>query len=89
MIALDQEELYTLLVGQLRYSLGRQSYIVGTTCDLVRKFVPELSPTQRNTLIADIRLHLTDLERGICNEQPADITDRWQQLLTILEAARG
>lgn len=35
--ALTEEDIDILLISAVRYALGRQSYIVGLTCDLVRK----------------------------------------------------
>ena len=83
-----QEDLYTLLVGQLRYSLGRRSYIVGVTADLVRKYARDLTANQRDTLLADLRRHVEDNRRGLM-EEPRDIAEVWSGLLDEMEAARA
>lgn len=79
-----QDDLYTLLVGALRYALGRQSYIVGSTADLVRRYAKDLAVQQRTTLIGALRDHI---ESGWHDRpDPRDIAETWETLLRELEA---
>jgi hypothetical protein len=85
-----QGDLYTLLVGAVRYALGRRSYIVGSTDRLVRQYARELGPAQRDTLLADLRRHVTEspaYDEGPLAE-PADIRAVWSNLLDDFEAGR-
>lgn len=43
-----------MLISAVRYALGRQSYIVGVTCDFVRTVKPKLSKYCIDILIRDI-----------------------------------
>ena len=43
-----------MLISAVRYALGRQSYIVGVTCEFVRTVKPKLSQWCINILIRDI-----------------------------------
>lgn len=80
----EQGELYELLVGALRYALGRQSYIVGSTARIVRKYARDLEPMQRDTILSDLRRYLEEDWRT----DPRDVRDVWQQLLNDFEAVR-
>lgn len=49
---LTPTDIGTLLVSAVRYALGRRTYIVGLTCDIVRRAKP--SPDVRAILLRDI-----------------------------------
>lgn len=80
----EQGELYEMLVGALRYALGRQSHIVGSTARLVRKYARDLEPMQRDTILSDLRRYLEEDWRN----EPRDVREVWQQLLDDFEAVR-
>lgn len=57
------EDLYSLLVGQVRYSLGRQSYVVGVACDQVRRYWRHLREGEREVIRRDVVEELARYER--------------------------
>lgn len=58
-----REDLYSLLVGQVRYSLGRQSYVVGVACDQVRRYWRHLREGEREVIRRDVVEELARYER--------------------------
>ena len=76
------EEL--MLISAVRYALGRQSYIVGATCEYVASIVDKLSQNCVNILIRDIedeikRYHGIGRTCGMeCDERD------WLNLLEVL-----
>ena len=57
------EDLYSMLVGQVRYSLGRQSYVVGVACDQVRRHWRHLREGERQVIQRDVVEELARYER--------------------------
>lgn len=53
-ITLTPNDAYLFLVSAVRYALGRRTYIVGWTCEQVRKIAPKLTADQQSVLIRDI-----------------------------------
>jgi len=53
-ILLTSDDAYLFLVSAVRYALGRKTYIVGWTCEQVRKIAPKLSPSHIDVIIKDI-----------------------------------
>jgi hypothetical protein len=56
-------DLYSMLVGQVRYSLGRSSYVVGTACDQVRRYWRHLREGERQVIQRDVVEELARYER--------------------------
>lgn len=54
-VTLSVDNASMLLVSAVRYALGRRTYIVSWTCDMIRVIAPNLSLEQREVLIRDIR----------------------------------
>lgn len=67
-IAIESSELWTMLLSTVRYSMGRSSYIVSTTCDLVRKYRHHLNQHQ----VVQIRREIEEALRSA--------EDRWCRL---------
>lgn len=66
----------TLLIGAVRYALGRRTYVVSTTCRIARAALRELDDGSRGVIARDIR---EALARGRCGDE---IDDRdWRNLL--------
>jgi hypothetical protein len=57
------DDLFSMLVGQVRYSVGRQSYIVGVACDQVRRYWRHLSPDERVVVERSVTDELARYER--------------------------
>lgn len=54
-IALSKDENFQrICVSAIRYALGRRTYIVGITCDFMKKYVEQLSDNSIHTIIRDI-----------------------------------
>lgn len=53
-IEIDQVEAYLLLVSAVRYALGRQTYIVRSTCESVRKLAKHLDICQLEVILRDV-----------------------------------
>jgi len=74
-------DLYSMLVGQVRYSLGRSSYIVGDACCQVRRYWRHLREGERAVIERDVVEELSRYERmqRTCGEQ---IDQReWERLV--------
>ena len=64
-------DLYSMLVGQVRYSLGRSSYVVGDACSQVRWYWRHLREGERAVIERDVVEELARYERmqRTCGEQ--------------------
>jgi len=51
---LSRDDVRTLLRALVTYSIGRRSYIVGSTCDHVRSYADVLTDDDRRAIIAEI-----------------------------------
>ena len=73
-----------MLIGAVRYALGRQSYIVGDTCAFVASVRKKLSKKCINIIIRDIRESIS-FYRNI-GKHCGDIHDEhdWELLLEML-----
>jgi hypothetical protein len=63
MAQVGSADLYTLLVGSVRYALGRSSYITATTADIVRRHWRDLDAGQREVVLRDLREAIDDADR--------------------------
>jgi hypothetical protein len=52
-----------MLVSSVRYAMGRRSYIVGQTCDMVRRYRDYLKPTEIQVIARDIGEELDRAKR--------------------------
>ena len=64
MIEVSKDNLGALLVCSVRYAMGRQSYMVGLICDLVRKHIGAVDKNTINTISRDISTELERCERS-------------------------
>lgn len=48
------EDVSMMLVSAERYALGRRTYIVGWTCDIIKKNIHLLSEKDKEVMIRDI-----------------------------------
>lgn len=62
-IDITHDDLFLLLVGQVRYSLGRSSYIVGVACEQVRRYWRHLDAGEREIVQRDVVEELARYER--------------------------
>jgi hypothetical protein len=58
-----RDDLFSMLVGQVRYSLGRQSYVVGVACEQVRRYWRHLREGERQVIQRDVVEELARYER--------------------------
>lgn len=74
-----------MLISAVRYALGRQSYIVGTTCNFVASIRDKLSENCIKILIRDISEEIEMYHRigQTCGMECDERT--WINLLQILE----
>lgn len=79
---LGDADLDMVLLSAIRYALGRATYIVGWTADLVAAQARWLAPGQRDVAIRDIEQALTEGRTG--HEQD---TVQWRRALNHLRAA--
>ena len=81
------EEL--MLVCAVRYALGRQSYIVGTTCEFVAGIKDKLSQNCINIMIKDIEESIK-YHHSVGRNCGMDIDERnWLNLLDILKGCKN
>jgi len=74
-------DLYSMLVGQVRYSLGRSSYIVGDACSQVRRYWRHLREGERAVIERDVAEELARYERmGSTCGDPCDQSE-WERLV--------
>ena len=57
------EDLYSMLVSSVRYAMGRKTYVVGETCDIVRRYRKHLREDQAMIIVRDIQRELDMVER--------------------------
>ena len=68
----------TVLIGALRYALGRKTYIVGITVDYIINEIPKLSEHCKRVMILDIENPYGGYGDD-CDER------KWMQLLAALK----
>ena len=73
----NQADLSMLLVSAQRYALGRRTYIVSWTCDVIKNNLNVLTGTDRRVMIRDI-------ESAINYGDGCDEND-WKELLKALK----
>lgn len=83
------DEFYMMLMCSVRYALGRSTYVVQEVADLVKKYGPLLSLSQRSRLLADVREKLEQARvwSGAIGEE---VDHRiWQNLVDFLDQLPG
>ena len=55
-ITISAQEFQKLVIESMRYTLGRRSYVVEETNELVRKYLPKIGNNTLGVLIQDIEL---------------------------------
>ena len=75
----NAEDLSAMLLGAVRYALGRRTYIVNWTCEFITKNVHLLTEKDKKVIIRDIK----DQERFGYGDK-CDKND-WLKLLKFLE----
>lgn len=88
-IAILRDEYYCLIVGAVRYALGRRSYVVGETIEIVQKYWSPLQEGHRETLIRDVREWLGTKGQRWIQEQDLPSVEAWRSLLTWMEAHKS
>lgn len=73
----EQTDLSMLLVSAERYALGRRTYIVSWTCDVVKNNLHLLTKKDKDVMIRDI-------ESAISYCHNCDTND-WKELLKVLK----
>lgn len=73
----DREQM---MISAMRYALGRRTYIVGFTCDYIKRYIPDLSHNCKCIMIRDIK----EQERFGGYGDECDKKD-WMDLLEKLE----
>lgn len=77
----NEKDLSMMLVSAERYALGRRSYIVGWTCEVIKNNLELFSEN-------DIEVMIRDIESAINYGDECDKKE-WLQLLEILKDRRG
>ena len=72
----ETEDLSAMLIGAERYALGRRTYIVGWTCEIIKKNMQLLSGKDKAVMIRDIETAISYGDE--CDKQ------EWMTLLEIL-----
>ena len=60
----DRADLGRMLIGALRYAMGRRSYVTGETADLVRRYWWDVSEADRRTMRRDLGVELAFVGTG-------------------------
>ena len=83
------DDLWTMLLSTVRYAMGRQTYIVGLTCDMVRRYGGSLTFEQTAQIGREIREEVERAER-LGRTLGADFDHReWVRLAGELPCTRG
>jgi hypothetical protein len=84
-VSIERNHLDTLVIAAVRYALGRRSYIVSETCDLVRAYVKQASEDVVQVIAKDIQMDLQRAEAiGTTVGDPCDDKE-WRKLLKDLD----
>ena len=62
-VRVRRDDLWLMLLSMVRYSMGRSSYIVGTTRTALARHGRDLEPHQRAQVVREIREALAERER--------------------------
>ena len=82
-MTITAQEFQKLIIESVRYTLGRRSYVVEETNELVRKYLPKIDNNTLGILIRDIEL---EADRGILGMDFDKTT--WLTLLDTLKNER-
>lgn len=63
MIEINQKTLHDLILHDVRYTLGRQTWTPAECCVRVRKFWPHVSPERRVIVARDVSEYLDRMTR--------------------------
>lgn len=63
MVRVREDQLALLVLGAVRYGMGRMTYIVGATCETVREVWPLIPAGTRGTLLRDVHERLVEVAR--------------------------
>jgi hypothetical protein len=58
------EDLWTMLLSTIRYSMGRRSYVTGLTSDLVKLYSQYLEPTELDQIKREVSKEIEVSEQG-------------------------
>lgn len=61
-VKVNEEDLGTLLLCSMRYSIGRHTYMPSLVCRIIKSHKDSLSPVSKQMLADNIRSELTALE---------------------------
>ena len=87
MIEVDQMALDAFVLHDVRYALGRLTWVTGECAERVRRFWPHLSANMRKVVRRDVREHVERLAHGPAPYDDADKIARvWMPLLEWMEA---
>ena len=75
----NAEDLSAMLLGAVRYALGRQTYIVNWTCEFITKNVHLLTEGNKQVIIRDIKQQEEYSYGDKCDKED------WLKLLNFLE----
>ena len=75
----NDPNMHLIVIGALRYSMGRMTYMPKVTCDFIKHHMALWNENTLSILIRDIREHLTDY----AEHEPYPET--WRSLLLALE----
>lgn len=75
----NAEDLSAMLLGAVRYALGRQTYIVNWTCEFITKNVHLLTAGNKQVIIRDIKQQEEYGYGDKCDKED------WLKLLKFLE----
>jgi hypothetical protein len=82
---MDNSDLFCLLVSSLRYALGRSSYVVPQTAEIVLRWAPKLSSGQLDVLIRSVEMDIGDYREVTV----IPYEDVWDKLLTDLKQVKA
>lgn len=88
---IESEDLWTLLLCSLRYSLGRQSYMPSLYQDIAKGFAYRLLPERRDQIASEVEEYLARVSADLEGRYGfVDILNSWDSFARYMRSiARG
>ena len=78
------DDIFLLLISSVRYAMGRQTYIVKETCNMVRRYRKHLREQDAMIIVRDVQREI-DMVEGMNKTLGADFDHKeWQKLVVDL-----
>jgi hypothetical protein len=89
-VIIPDNDLWIMLLSQLRYAMGRRSYMPSLTADMIERYISHLTFSQREQMLREIqfeiRIHDANAVDGLHGHLGGDRDVKvWRDLASYLE----